>query len=107
MLHVSRLVAESDARRTGFGRKAAGEALGVSKTAAGEIVSRAEVIGLTWPLPQLVDGGELERRLFTAPGEARSDRPAPDWAKLHGELKRRSVTLVAGVPRGASGRLRL
>jgi len=47
MLHVSRLVAESDARRTGFGRKADGEALGVSKTAAGEIVSRAEVIGLT------------------------------------------------------------
>ena len=30
-----------------IGRKADGEALGVSKTAAGEIVSRAEVIGLT------------------------------------------------------------
>ena len=29
------------------------EALGVGKTAAGEIVRRAEVVGLTWPLPQL------------------------------------------------------
>ena len=70
------------------------EALGVGKTAAGEIVRRAEVVGLTWPLPQLFDDGELERRLFTAPGEAQPQRPAPDWAKLHEELKRRSVTLV-------------
>ena len=28
-----------------------GEALEISKTTAGEIVLRAEVIGLTWPLP--------------------------------------------------------
>jgi transposase len=70
------------------------EALGVGKTSAGEIVRRAEVIGLTWPLPQLLDDGELERRLFTAPGETQPERPAADWAKLHEELKRRSVTLV-------------
>lgn len=70
------------------------EALGVGKTAAGEIVRRAEVVGLTWPLPQLFDDGELERRLFTTPGEAQPERPAADWAKLHEELKRRSVTLV-------------
>jgi transposase len=70
------------------------EALGVGKTSAGEIVRRAEVIGLTWPLPQLFDDGELERRLFTAAGEAQPDRPAPDWAKQHEELKRRGVTLV-------------
>ena len=70
------------------------EALGVGKTAAGEIVRRAEVVGLTWPLPEVFDDRELERRLFTAPGEAQPERPAPAWAKLHEELKRRSVTLV-------------
>jgi len=70
------------------------EALGVGKTSAGEIVRRADVIGLTWPLPELFDDGELERQLFTAPGEVQPERPAPDWAKLHEELKRRSVTLV-------------
>ena len=70
------------------------EALGVGKTSAGEIVRRAEVIGLTWPLPEVFDDGELERRLFTAPGEVQAERPAADWAKLHEELKRRSVTLV-------------
>jgi len=69
------------------------EALGVGKTSAGEIVRRAEVIGLTWPLPQVFDDGELERRLFTS-SEAQPERPAADWAKLHEELKRRSVTLV-------------
>jgi transposase len=70
------------------------EALGVGKTAAGEIVRRAEVVGLTWPLPEVFDDGELERRLFTAAGEAQPECPAPAWAKLHEELKRRSVTLV-------------
>src|SRR5262245_57664320 len=82
------------------------EALGVGKTAAGEIVRRAEVVGLTWPLPEVFDDGELERRLFTAAGEAQPERPAPNWAKLHEELKRRGA-VVAGVSRGASGRLRL
>ncbi len=70
------------------------EALGIGKTSAGEIVRRAEVVGLTWPLPEVFDDGELERRLFTAAGEAQPERPAPAWAKLHEELKRRSVTLV-------------
>src|SRR5262245_28114921 len=78
------------------------EALGVGKTAAGEIVRRAEVVGLTWPLPQLFDDGELERRLFTAPGEAQPERSAPDWA-----AQRDAGAVVAGVSRGASGRLRL
>jgi DNA-binding transcriptional regulator LsrR (DeoR family) len=65
------------------------EALRVSKTSVGEFVRRAEVTGITWPLPGELDDGELERRLFTAPGEARPERPAPDWARLHEELKRR------------------
>src|ERR1700747_3127387 len=64
------------------------EALGVGKTAAGEIVRRAEVVGLTWPLPEVFDDGELERRLFTAPGEAQPERPAPDWAKMREGVKR-------------------
>ena len=71
-----------------------GEALSVGKTSVGEIVRRAEVAGLTWPPPQPFDDGELERRLFTGLGETGSERPAPDWAKLHEELKRRSVRLV-------------
>jgi hypothetical protein len=47
-------------------------------------VRRAAVVGITWPLPEELADGELER-LFTAPGEAQPERPAPNWAKLHEE----------------------
>jgi hypothetical protein len=53
------------------------EALRVGKTSVGEFVRRAEVIGLTCPLPDELDHGALERRLFTAPGDAPLERPAP------------------------------
>jgi transposase len=69
------------------------EALRVGKTSVGEFVRRAEVIGITWPLPGELDDGELERRLFTA--AARRRRSARlRLARLHEELKRRGVTLV-------------
>jgi transposase len=71
------------------------EATGVGKTAVSEYVSRAKVIGITWPIPPEISDAELERRLFTPAGF--HDGPAravPDWAKVHEELKRRGVTLM-------------
>jgi transposase len=71
------------------------KATGVSKTAVGEFVARARVIGITWPIPPEIGEAELERRLFTPPGFQESPtRPVPDWAKVHEELKRRGVTLM-------------
>jgi transposase len=72
------------------------KATGVGKTAVGEFVARAKVIGITWPIPPEISDAELERRLFTPPGfyEGGPTRPAPDWAKVHEELKRRGVTLM-------------
>jgi transposase len=70
------------------------EATGIGKTVVGEYVRRAGVIGITWPVPDAIDDAELERRLFPAPGERATPRPAIDWPKVHEELKRRSVTLV-------------
>jgi hypothetical protein len=66
---------------------------GVGKTAAGEFVARAKVIGITWPIPAEISDAELDRRLFTpaSPHEC-PIRPVPDWAKVHEELKRRGVT---------------
>src|ERR1700758_3854127 len=69
------------------------KATGVSKTAVGEFVARAKVIGITWPVPPEISDAELERRLFT-PAEFH-DGPTPsvpDWAKVHEELKRPAVT---------------
>jgi transposase len=69
-------------------------ATGVGKTAVGEFVARARVIGITWPIPAEISDAELEARLFTPPSFHESTRPVPDWAKVHQELKRRGVTLM-------------
>ena len=59
------------------------EATGVGKTAVSEYVSRAKVIGITWPIPPEIDDAELERRLFTPAGfHDGPTRTAPDWAKV-------------------------
>jgi len=71
------------------------EATGVGKTAVSEYVSRARVIGITWPIPPEITDAELERRLFTPAGfHEGSTKPLPDWTKVHQELKRRGVTLM-------------
>jgi transposase len=70
-------------------------ATGVGKTAVGEFVARAKVIGITWPVPPEISDAELERRLFTPAGSQDQDGPTrtvPDWAKVHEELKRPAVT---------------
>jgi len=70
------------------------EATGVGKTAVSEYVSRARVIGITWPIPAEISDAELERRLFTPAGfHDGPTRTVPDWSKVHEELKRRGVTL--------------
>jgi transposase len=71
------------------------EATGVGKTVVGEYVRRAGVLGITWPVPEAIDDAELERRLYSVPGETTAPpRPAIDWRQVHEEMKRRSVTLV-------------
>jgi transposase len=71
------------------------EATGVGKTAVSEYVSRARVIGITWPIPPEITDADLERRLFTPAGfHDGSTKPLPDWTKVHQELKRRGVTLM-------------
>src|SRR2546423_3589575 len=69
--------------------------VGVSRSTVGEYLRRAAVIGITWPVPEGMDDGELERRLFTPPTfEEKPGQPLPDWSNVHKELKRRGVTLL-------------
>jgi transposase len=69
-------------------------AVGVSRSTVGEYLRRAAVIGITWPVPEGLDDGELERRLFTPSMFDKPSQPLPDWSYVHRELKRRSVTLL-------------
>jgi len=69
--------------------------VGISRSTVGEYLRRAAVIGITWPVPEGIDNGELERRLFTPPTfDEQAVRPLPDWSYVHQELKRRGVTLL-------------
>lgn len=61
--------------------------------AAREYVVRAQVAGVSWPLPADLDEGSLEQLLFS-PGPAEGDRPLPDWPMVHQELRRKGVTLA-------------
>jgi transposase len=61
----------------------------------GEYLRRASAAGLTWPLPAGLTDDELELRLFPPP-EVLSppERPLPDWAEVHQELRKKGVTLL-------------
>lgn len=61
--------------------------LAIGPSTVGDYLKRARAAGLTWPLPENLDDSALEGRLFVAPADQRRDRPLPDWAALHLELK--------------------
>jgi transposase len=79
----------------GMSERLIADAVGVGKTAVGEYLRRARVIGLAWPLPEGMDEAELERRLFTPAGfHDGPTKPLPNCAQVNEELKRRGVTLM-------------
>src|SRR5215470_3642127 len=78
----------------GLSERQIARSLGLSRPTVAAYVRRAQMVGLSWPLPDELDAATLERRLFTA---AATPVPAihlvPDWATVHHELKRKGVTL--------------
>ena len=72
-----------------------GPSVGVGRSTVAEYLRRAEVAGLSWPLPEGLDDETLERRLFPPPPPSKGRQLAePDWAAIHRELKRPGVTLA-------------
>jgi transposase len=63
---------------------------GVARSTLREMMGRFDRSGLAWPLPMDLSDGDLESRLYgEASGRQGWRRAAqPDWAGLHGELKR-------------------
>jgi len=53
-----------------------------------------QTCGLGWPLPAALDDARLEALLYPpAPAAVAEQRPIPDWAVVHRELRRRDMTL--------------
>ncbi|EGH16918.1 putative transposase subunit, partial [Pseudomonas savastanoi pv. glycinea str. race 4] len=60
---------------------------------AGNYLHRFNACGLSWPTS--LSDAELERLLFPpAPTVPSDQRPMPDWARVHAELRRPGVTLA-------------
>jgi len=78
----------------GLGQRVIARALTMSHVTVGDYLKRAARAGLSWPLPDELDETRLERLLFPPPVMIPADqRPLPDWATIHQELKRKGVTL--------------
>lgn len=64
----------------------------LSRPTVKDYVARAEVAGLSWPLPDDLGDDQLERLLFPPPPLPDDARPVPDWPTVYTELKRKNVT---------------
>src|ERR1700743_954231 len=90
----------------GLSQRAIGISLRVSTGAVNACLSRARLAGLSWPLPEALDNSQLEALLYPPPPVvATEQRPAPDWAVIHRELRRAHRTLapLRGEARGRLG----
>ena len=71
-------------------------ACGLSAGGVNQLLQRADLAGLGWPLPADLDAEGLRERLYGRPSGGRRDprREALDFAAMHAELsKRKSLTL--------------
>ncbi len=80
----------------GMSQRAVARSLGLAQGTVSKYLNRTRRAGLTWPLsPELDDDVRLENRLYPPPPDLPSDeRPQPDWALVHRELRRPNVTLM-------------
>src|SRR4051812_47053705 len=78
----------------GLSQRVMARSLGLSQGVVHAYLRRARSAGLTWPLPEGLSDAGLEALLFPPPsGAAVENRPQPDWAWVHRELRRPNVTL--------------
>ena len=80
----------------GMSQRTVARSLGLAQGTVSKYVNRTRRAGLAWPLPpELDDDVRLEKRLYPPPSDLPSnERPQPDWAAVHSELRRPGVTLM-------------
>ncbi|MBI2394839.1 MAG: sigma-70 family RNA polymerase sigma factor, partial [Deltaproteobacteria bacterium] len=67
--------------------------VGVSPGGVSGTLKRAELVGIDWATSQTMTEDEIEQRLYGPKLHARAERPMPDAAAMHLELRRPGVTL--------------
>ena len=82
-------------KASGMSKRQIAASLSVSSTTVLNCLRRAAAVGQDWPLPDDLTDEVLESRLYPpAPAVPAGQRPQPDWAAIHRELKRPGVTLL-------------
>ena len=85
-------------KATGLSHRDIARSCAMGAATVADYLVRATQAGLSWPLPEELDDGTLEARLYARPPDAaRRDapaRPLPDPVALHEELQRAGVTLL-------------
>ena len=65
----------------------------IARSTVSEYLGRAKVAGISWPISEELDDTGLEQRLFPpSPGIPTNQRPVPDWAHVHREMRKKNVT---------------
>ena len=78
----------------GLSNRVIAQSCSVSPSTVSDYVNRARAAGLVWPLADDLDEEKLFRLLFPKPTRSASRTiPLPEWAQVHTELRRKSVTL--------------
>ncbi len=81
-------------RADGLSGRQVALSLSLGRATVSDYLRRADVAGLSWPLPADLSDGDLEYLLFPrTAGDVCGSYPQPDWAYTHGELRRKGVTL--------------
>jgi transposase len=80
--------------QAGLSYNEVGRALKISKSAVGKYVSLARVAGVDYQVAESLSDEELEAKLYRPALPRASHQLAPDFARVHQELKREGVTLM-------------
>ena len=75
-------------------RRMIAETIGVSPTTIGDYIIRAQVAGLSYPLPLGMDDDELERLFFPQPPPVTTKRAEPDWPAVYAAMRTKGMTLT-------------
>ena len=79
----------------GLSQRAIGASVRLSTGAVNSCLSRARLAGVVWPLPDGLSDTQLEALLYPPPPDvATEQRPVPEWAVVHRELRRPNMTLA-------------
>ena len=78
----------------GLSRRQIAKSLQVAHSTFGDVVRRANGVGLSWSIPDSMTWDDVEHLLYPGNTDKPKARPMPEWEQVHRELKRKkSVTL--------------